>query len=276
MPLGGVVAGVVALGLAAGSAIAVAPAKAPKRQDVKAARTVIRALTRFDETALHREGAMAAAARAMVAQVQAGCAGGIPASLATSGTKKQQSVAFDVLFEGAFDLSINVDRPIEGPTVNLTKRLDHARFARRALTRGIHHVATLERGLVEIKPSDLCVDVKAAAANGFTADPPGTTRFLNSFGRLFGAALGPAPNVLKKLKTFLVTPHDKAALKRLQKLDARANTFSGKLGARWAAKLAAVLSPKPSGGGTGGFPTNPPPPAGAARRARLASAFRLL
>ena len=273
MSLGGVVAGLVALNLLGGPAMAARPSAAPDPQNVKAARAVVRVMTRFDETALHREGAMTAAASAMVAQVKAGCAGGIPASLA-NGTKQQQSIVFDLLFEGAFDLSLDVDGPIDAATVNLTNRLDHIRFATRDLTRGIHQVARLERVLIGVKPSDLCADVKAAGANGFTADPPGTKRFLNNFGRLIDAAIGPTPKVLQKLKTFLVTARDKAAFARLKKLGARANAFSNKLGAKWAAKLGAVLTPPSSGGGTGGFPTNPPPPpSGAARRARTVSPF---
>src|ERR1700743_2624392 len=110
-PLGGVVVGLVALVVLAGSALAAAPAAAPNPQNVKAARAVVRANTIFSLTALHREGAMTAAAKAMVAQVKAGCAGGIPASLA-NGTKQQQSIVFDLVFEGAFDLSLDVAGPI--------------------------------------------------------------------------------------------------------------------------------------------------------------------
>ena len=113
MPLSGVVAGVIALNLLGGSAMA-APASAPKPQDVKAARTVVRAITRFDQTAVRHEGAMTAAAKALVAQAQAGCAGGIPASIA-NGTAQQQAVAFDLIFEGAFDLSIDALHPVVHP-----------------------------------------------------------------------------------------------------------------------------------------------------------------
>lgn len=276
MPLGGVVAGVVALNLLGGYALAAAPAKAPKPQDVKAARTVIRALTRFDQSSLRHEGAMTAAARATVAQVKAGCPGGIPASLA-NGTEKQQSVAFDVIFESAFDLTLNVNRPLAAATVSLSKRLAHVHFATRTLTRGIRQVAKLEGVLLKIKPSDLCADVKAAGANGFTADPPGTNRFLDSFARVIGDVATSPPNVLKRVKNLLRTDRDKTALKRLQQLSAREDKFSNKLGAEWARKLAAVLSPRSPGGGTGGFPTNPPPPAtGALRRARVLSALSVI
>lgn len=277
MSLGGVVSAVLALGVLAGPAMAAAPAAAPNPQNVKAARAVVRDETRYNETALRRGGAMTAAARAMVAQVKAGCAGGIPASLA-SGTKKQQAVVFDLLFEGAFDLSLAVDRPIEAPTVNLSKRLAHIRFATRAFTRGIRQVAKMDRVLIGFAPSDLCTDVKAAGANGFTADPPGTKRILKSLGRLLETAIAPAPKVLKKLKSFLVTGPDKAALKRLKALGNRADAFSSKLSAKWSTKLGAVLTPPAPAGGTGGFPTSPPPPGptGALRRLGMASAFAAL
>ena len=277
MPLGGVVAGVVALNLAGGSAMA-APAKAaPKPQDVTAARTVVRDLTRFDETSLRRQGAMTRAAKAMVAEVRAGCPGTLPQSV-LHGTKTQQSVAFDVLFEVTGDLTLNLEGPVNRPAVALAARLDRVHFTKRALTRGLHRLGKIETLFVAVKPTDPCPDVKAAAANGFTADPPGTTRFLNTFFGALSAPVGQGPDVLKQLPTFLTTHRDRAALKHLRQLDARNDKVSTTLGIKWSAKLAEVLSPPAPGGSPGGFPTNPPPPppTGAAAATRMLAAFAAL
>ncbi|HEY1565549.1 MAG TPA: hypothetical protein VGF68_00965 [Solirubrobacteraceae bacterium] len=277
MPLGGVVASALALTLAGGSAVAAAAKPAPKPQDVKGARTVVRDLTGFDQTSLRREGEMNLAGKAMLAQVQAGCAGALPASV-LHGTKTQQSVAFDVLFEVGFDLSLKLDAPINRAAMALGARLDRVRFTKRALRRGAHRLAKIETLFVAVRPSDVCADVKAAAANGFTSDPPGTTRVVGIFYRVLATSLGRGPDILKQLPSYLITRRDRAALKRLHRLDARNEKLSTSLGAKWSAKLSSVLSPPaPPGGGTGGFPTSPPPGlTGAAPSARMLSAFAAL
>jgi hypothetical protein len=276
MPLSGVVAGAIALNLLGGSAVA-APAAAPKPQDVKAARTVVHALTRFDETAVRREGAMTAAARDLVAQVKADCAGGIPASIA-NGTAQQQGVAFDLIFEGAFDLSLDSLHPVAHPGRALSRSLARVHFSKHAFTHDIHTIAKLQSILLGQTPSDLCADVKAAAANGFTADPPGTTGALTGFAKVFIPTSKGITGVLKSLKADLTTDRDRAALKHLQTVDARYQKFSDNLGLQWGTKLGNVLSPPPPGSGNGGFPTNPPPPppAGSAQGAQMNSAFAAL
>ena len=124
--------------------------------------------------------------------------------------------------------------------------------------------------------------MKAAAANGFTADPPGTTAALKGFAKVFRPTSKGITAVLKSLRADLTTDRDRAALKHLQTVDARYQKFSTNLGLKWGAKLGNVLSPPPSGTGSGGFPTNPPPspppppPAGSARRATMTAAFAAL
>lgn len=280
MSLSGVVAGAIALNLLGGAAMA-APAAAPKPHDVKAARTVVRAITRFDETAVRHEGAMTAAAKALVAQTSAGCAGGIPASIA-NGTAQQQAVAFDLIFEAAFDLSIDSLHPVAHPARALSLSLARVHFSKRAFSQDIHAIAKLQSILLGLKPSDLCADVKAAAANGFTADPTGTTAALKGFARVFRPTSKGITAVLKGLRAYLTTDRDRAALKHLQTVDARYQNFSTNLGLKWGAKLGDVLSPPPSGTGNGGFPTKPPPspppppPAGPARPAPMTAAFAAL
>lgn len=255
------------------SAMAATAATAPKPQDVTAARTVVGAITRFDQTALRHEGAMTAAAKALVAQAQAGCAGGLPASV-INGTAQQQAVAFDLIFESAFDLSLDVVQPLDHAGLTLAKGLDRVHFSKRAFTRGIHTTAKLQRVLLAIKPSDLCGDVKAAAAGGFAADPPGTTAFLKSFGSLISAPAQSITDTLKKIRAYLVTKGDRAALKRLQTVDSRYQKFTTTLVTKWGATLGPVLTGAPPAGGTGGFPTGPPPPS--TTRSAMTASFAAL
>ena len=274
MSLGGLVAGVVALNLLGGSALAAAPAKAAKPGDVTSARAVVRDFTDFDQTAIRREGAMTAAAKALVAQVSAGCAGAIPSSI-QSATKKQQAVYIDIVLEAAFDLTLRVIHPVGHAALTLSNRIDRIHFSARKFTRGLHGTANAQKALLAITPSDLCSDVKAAAAGGFEADAPGTTAFLkviNGVGSGPGVSLA---DIVKKVRPLLPTQADQAAIKRLKKVDARYQNFSLNLGLKWGAKLATVLVAAPSSGGTGGFPTNPPPPppAGSVARTAMSAAF---
>jgi hypothetical protein len=263
MPLGGMVAGIIALNLLGGSALAATPAKAPKPRDVVAARAVTRAITRFDGTALRHEQAMTAAAKALVAQVQAGCAGAIPSSIA-NGTDAQQGVFVDLVFEGAIDLTVRAMQPLNHAALALGKGLDRVRFSNRAFTLRIHDTAKAQRIILAVHPTDLCTDVKTAAAGGFAADPPGTTAFLKGIDKLDPGPTVSVPTLIKKITADLLNKSDRAALKRLKTMDARYQKFSSNLGLHWGAKLGDVLMSAPPAGGTGGgFPTGPstPPPA---------------
>lgn len=162
--------------------------------------------------------------------------------------------------------------PLHHAGLALAKGLDRAHFSKRTFTRGVHGTARVQRIVLAIAPSDLCGDVNAAAAGGFTSDPPGTTAFLKKFS---GEITGPTqsiPETLTKLGPDLVTKADLAALKRARTVDARYHEFSTSLGTKWGNKLGTALvgkAPPP-----GGFPTNPPPPA--STRTAMASAFAAL
>jgi hypothetical protein len=256
VPLGGVVVGAVVLNLMGGAAMAAAP----KPADVASARTLVSTVTRFDKTALKHEREMTAAAKAVVAKVQAACPGSIPSSVA-NGTPAQQGVAFDLVLEGSFDLSIAVIHPLDHAALALAKGLDRAHFSKRAFSRGVHATATLQRRFVALEPTDFCGDVKAAAAGGFAADAPGTTAFLKRLQNLGSSSALGVPAIVKKVKPYLLTAHDRAALKRLKTVDARYQKFATNLGLTWGTRLGSVLAGSPPpGGGTGGFPTGPPSP----------------
>lgn len=262
VPLSGTIAGVIAaLSLLAGSAAAAT--SVPKPQDVAAARAVIHAITAFDQTAVRHEGAMIAAAQADVAQVKAQCGGAIPASV-VNGSAKQQAVVFDVIFEGVVDLTLDAVHPVHHAGLSLAHAFNHIHFTKPSLTRGIHAIGKLQHSVLSLQPSDLCTDVKAAAANGFTADPPGTTASLTRFSSVLLTSTKGVTGVLKKIRGYLVTDADRAAVKRLQKIDTRYQKFSEKLSTTYGGKLGNVLEgPAPASG----FPTNPPAPPSSARTA---------
>jgi hypothetical protein len=272
LSLGGVVAGVVALNLLGGSAFAAAP----KARDVTSARALVTVITRFDQTALTHESQLNAAAKAGVAHVQASCPGSIPSSVA-HGTPKQQAVAFDLVLEGSVDLSVTAMQPIHHAALALAQGLGRTHFSQRTFSHQLHATATIQRRFVTLVPSDFCGDVKAAAAGGFAADPPGTTAFLKRVQRLASSSQVEVPAILKKLGPDLLTAHDRAALKHLKTIDARYETFSTNLGLKWGTKLGSVLAGSPpAGGGTGGFPTGPPAPGSSTMRTALTGAFAAL
>ena len=156
---------------------------------------------------------------------------------------------------------------------------DRVHFSNRAFTHRIHNTGKAQRLLVAIQPSDLCADVKAAAAGGFAADAPGTTAFLKGVDRLDPGPLESIPTIIKKVRADLLTESDRAALKRLQKVDARFQTFSANLGLRWGDNLGKVLTSAPpaAGSGTGGgFPSGPPPPPPASSPAMMTAALAAL
>ncbi|HEY1715127.1 MAG TPA: hypothetical protein VGG07_19650 [Solirubrobacteraceae bacterium] len=230
---------VVAVAALSGPAIA-APSTAPKPRDVAAARPVVNALVRFDQAALARQSAVMAAAKAAVAQVQAGCAAAIPKA-AQHGTGTQQSVVQDVLVEGALDVSLAANHPLAAPLRQVATRLAAAHFSSPALTRGFQNTARANRLVLSLTPTDLCADVKAAAAAGFAADPPGTTAALKRIARLSSAHGLGLSLIPSKLAPYLVTARDRGALAHLKTLNARYVTAiqGGEL--TWERKLGSAL-----------------------------------
>ena len=237
--LGSGVGAAVAVAALSGSAIA-APSTAPKPRDVAAARSVVSALTRFDQEALARRGAVTAAAKAAVAQAQTGCASAIPRS-AQDGTGTQQAVVQDLLSEGALDVSLAVNHPLAGPLRTVATRLAAAHFSSRALTRGFQNTARANRLVLSLTPTDLCADVKAAAASGFDSDPPGTRaalKHVSTLASVHGLGLSIIPS---KLAPYLVTTRDRSALAHLKTLNARYVTAIEDRELTWERKLASAL-----------------------------------
>jgi hypothetical protein len=237
------------LGFGVGGAIVVAllgatasaSTSAPKAQDVTAARSVIGGIARFDQAALARRSAQTAAAQALIAQAQQGCAGAIPAS-AVHGTATQQTVVQDILTEGAFDVAAAVNHPIAGLARAQDAHLAAAHFSSRALTRALHNAGkAADRALHAMRPTDLCADVTAAAAGGFASDPPGTTEALSRIVSLEGLHALALTDVTKKLRPYLTSTHDRGAVARVTAQTARYEKFSESLQLARERKLVSVL-----------------------------------
>ena len=232
------VAGAIAVAGAGGPAVAVA--SAPTRQDVATARSVIKAVAAYDQAALARQAPATAAAKTEVAQVKAGCAGAIPAS-AINGTGTQQSVVSDLLAEASLDVSLAVNQPLLRPLRTVARSLGAARFSSRSLSSAFQETARVNHFVTTLSPTDLCADVKAAAADRFNADPPATTTALRHISFLSTSkalSLGAIPS---KVAPFMTTSRDRAALAHVKSLNARYEKGIRGAEVTWERKLESVL-----------------------------------
>jgi hypothetical protein len=235
-----VVGGVVALTGLGGAAVAATSVKAPERQDVAAARSVITALGRFDQAALDRQSAATSAAKAAVASVQRGCDGAIPKS-AQNGTGTQQSVVQDLLAEASLDVSLAVNRPLSRPLRDVAASLGAAHFSSRSLSRAFEETSRLNHFVTTLSPTDLCADVKAAAAGHFDADPPATTTALKHISFLSSSHALSLAEIPGKLAPFLVTARDRAALSHVKALNARYGKVIRGVELTWERRVGSVL-----------------------------------
>lgn len=232
----GAVVAVAALG---GPAVA-APATAPKPRDVAAARSVVSALERFDQEALARRSSVTAAAKAAVAQVQAGCPGAIPKS-AQEGTGTQQAVVQDLLTEGALDVSLAANQPLAGPLRVVATRMAGAHFSSRGLSLAFRRTAQANRFVLSLRPTDLCADVTAAAAAGFDADPPATTSALKHVATLSSSHGLDLKVIPSKLAPYLAGARDRSALAHVKSLNTRYEKAIQGVELTWERKLGSAL-----------------------------------
>ena len=233
------VGGVAAVAALGGPAIA-ATSTAPKPRDVAAARSMVTALTRFDQEALARENAVTAAAKAAVAQVQTGCPGAIPKS-AQDGTGTQRAVVQDLLTEGALDVSLAANEPLAGPLRVVATRLAGAHFSSRALSRAFSRTAQANRFVLSLRPTDLCADVTAAAADGFDADPTATTSALKHVATLSSSHALALSLIPSKLAPYLGATRERSALAHLKTLNGRYVSAIQGTELTWERKLGSAL-----------------------------------
>jgi hypothetical protein len=212
------------LGAAAiGSLVMSAPAvaKAPNPRDVTAARRLIAAETRFDRAFLAHRAAIAKAGKGYATMVKTRCPGALPESVAVHGTPRQRSVVKDLVKEAALGLFAADTRSVIGAERRFVHAVNRVHFTRPSL---IIAAASIAQGSKPVMPgTDLCADVKSAAAAGFTADPPGTARAVRVARQV---SAGQAPYVPAGIKPYLITPGDRAAAQTARALNTRVNNFT--------------------------------------------------
>ncbi len=232
--------------------IAGATAKTRRARDVTSARSLMRDLVRFYQAGLDTRKQANADVDAAIKLIKHGCPNVLPASLDT-GPKRQQTVSMQMLNEAAYDIALVASQPIDHAALVEAAGLDRLHFSRRAADRDAREIARGQRLTAALKTSDLCGDLRAATANGFTSVPPGTRHFLAVVNRAFSIPAPSFGDLAMDLGPYLTTRRDKAAVKRVRDLARRYTEFAFTLGLNAGGKLVSVLTgaPDPLGGQAG-------------------------
>jgi hypothetical protein len=232
-------AGVLILPIA--SANAAVKVKPPSHRDVLAARALIQAQAGFYKAGLATRRETTAAVDAQVTDVKQACAAALPATLLDGGTAKR-TVYRQLFTEGSFDLGLVALRPIGDAIASEVRALDRIHFSRRAVNRDLRELARSQRASLMVEPTDLCADIKAAAAGGSTIVPAPTTQLID---RVHSLEAAPAPSfdqLVTDIQPDVVTRGDAAAVKRLRGLGIRYTDFLLGLGVDAGRKLADALN----------------------------------
>jgi hypothetical protein len=261
--------------------ITAAMAKAPSAHDIRSARHLMRDLGRYYQAGLNTRRQANAAVNDAIKLIKATCPNTLPASLATGG-KTQQTVGMQMLTEVAYDIALVAIEPTDHAALVEANGLDRLHFSRRAANRDAREIAHGQRVVVGLKTSDLCADLQAAMADGFTSVPPATQQFLDVVNRVFSLPAPSLDDLHKDLGSYLTTRRDRAMVKRVRNLAARYTEFAFNLGVTAGGKLLSVLNGQPGPlSGLAGTETaastrwqsssNEIPAASAARGSRLVS-----
>jgi hypothetical protein len=224
--------------------IAAATAKTPSGRDVTSARKLMGDLARFYQAGLDTRRQAHAAVNASVQMIKATCPNALPATL-SDGPKREQAVSMQMLTEAAYDLALVASQPTDHAALVEAAALDRLHFSRRAATRDAREIARGQRLTAALKTSDLCADLQAAAANGFTSVPPATRHFVAMVNRVFSVPAPSFDDLDKHLGPYLTTRRDKAAVKRVRDLGMRYTEFAFTLGLNAGGKLVSVLTGMP-------------------------------
>jgi hypothetical protein len=220
--------------------VPVAGAAAPSARDLTSTNRFVTAVTRYYRSALAHRPAETAAVKAMVAGVTTGCPGSLPKSLA-KGTAGQQKVYLQLALEAGLDLGIADVAPLRGALSAQARALGRLRWASAKLDREIRAEMELQRATVKLVPSQLCADIKTAAAGGYATLPSATTRFLTATVRAESQRVPTLSAALTLMKPD-ITPAEAPAVKRLRALAATFRRFTGTLLTGAGKNLEAALS----------------------------------
>lgn len=228
----------VALVAASGAGAATRPSAA----DGAAAKRFVSVETRFLHRATSQRAAERAAGAAFLSRVSKGCAGAIPASVAKTATPAQGTVVASLAVEADFDLAAAVQHPLSPAVHAELSALRRLHFTRSAIDRDLASGIKAERAALAVKPTDLCADVKAAAAGDFDAVPAATRRFLNTVRKLASTDPILSGALLRMIRPDLPR-RDRAAAVRLGRLDRSVGRAASRLVAAQHKRLFAVLMP---------------------------------
>ena len=161
--------------------------------------------------------------------IETTCPNALPATL-SDGPKRQQVVSKEMLTEAAYDIALAASRPINHAALVEADGLDRLHFRRRAATRDAREIARGQRLTAALKTSDLCGDLQATAAAGFTSVPPATRAFVAGVDRVFSIPAPSFDDLQKDLRPYLTTRRNKAAVRRVRGLGRRYTEFAFTLG----------------------------------------------
>jgi hypothetical protein len=209
-----------------GALIASSPAaaKPPNPQDVTASRRLIAAETRFDRAFLAHRAAITEAGKGYATMIKTRCPGALPESVAVQGTRRQRGVVKDLVTEAALGLFAAETRSVTGAERRFVRAVNRIHFTQLSLIIAAASIAEGSKPVV--LGTDLCADVKSAAAGGFATDPPGTAGAVRLARQM---SAGQEPYVPRRITPYLITSADRAAAKTARALNGRSYHFTDNL-----------------------------------------------
>jgi hypothetical protein len=224
--------------------IAGATARTPSARDVRSARRLMGDLARFYRAALDTRRQANAAVNASIQMIKSTCPNALPNT--SSVPKRRQAVSMQMFTEAAYDIALVASQPVDHAALVEAAGLDRLHFSRRTANRDAREISRGQRLTAALKPSDLCGDLQAAAASGFTRVPPATRHFLAVVNRVFSIPAPSFDGLQKDLGPYLITRRDKAAVRRVRHLGTRYTEFAFTLGLNAGGKLVSVLTGMPN------------------------------
>lgn len=166
---------VLVLALTGGAVATFAKSNGGKVNNVVATRTYLLAQHRLMLAGKHDQQAGVQAVRSLVASVKAEC----PGVLAGAPENRARDDVRDEIVE---DVALTLERPARNATLAFAMTVQRLRWSNRKLIYYASHSAREEAAKEQVALPNICADAKALAADGFTAAPTTTEKFLASCG----------------------------------------------------------------------------------------------
>ena len=83
-----------------------------------------------------------------------------------------------LLEEAADGLALAFSTPLDSAAVTFDRSIAHLRWSSKALTRGVRAIAVAERSELAVSAPQVCTDIRAWAADGYSTIPQATESFL--------------------------------------------------------------------------------------------------